>query len=254
MTAPSSPKGFDWEHAGREFGEQLGAYHAIVVIGLDPTVTGRVAIGLARTQAIHRRVAVGDLFAESPPIQELVDGDDPHGIVDSFLYGISLSRIAREVPGAGQLFVMPSGSEPPDYDEILPNPRWHRLAAGFREVNALLVLAVPAGAPHIEKLVEAADGAVLVGEAVPARVPVARIIGTVREPQPRAVTPVGTPAVESKAPTPAETRLTYVSLTDIGGNVPTFLAKRSLSSAAVLSIRKVIAGATGRPLPQGIGD
>jgi hypothetical protein len=205
MTAPSSPKGFDWEHAGREFGEQLGAYHAIVVIGLDPTVTGRVAIGLARTQAIHRRVAVGDLFAESPPIQELVDGDDPHGIVDSFLYGISLSRIAREVPGAGQLFVMPSGSEPPDYDEILPNPRWHRLAAGFREVNALLVLAVPAGAPHIEKLVEAADGAVLVGEAVPARVPVARIIGTVREPQPRAVTPVGTPAVESKAPTPAET-------------------------------------------------
>ena len=55
-------------------------------------------------------------------------------------------------------------------------------------------------------------------------------------------------------PTQAETRLTYVSLTDIGGNVPTFLAKRSLSSAAILSIRKVIAGASGRPLPQGIGD
>ena len=40
--------------------------------------------------------------------------DDPHGLVDSFLYGVSLSRIAYEVPDAGQLFVMPSGTEPPD--------------------------------------------------------------------------------------------------------------------------------------------
>ena len=205
MIPPSASKGFDWESAGRELGEKLGAYHAIVVIGLDPTVTGRVAIGVARAQAIHRRVAVGDLFAESPPIQELVDGDDPHGLVDSFLYGISLSRIAREVPGAGQLFVMPSGSEPPDYDEILPNPRWHRLAAGFREVSALLVLAAPAGAPHIEKLVDATDGAVLVGEVVPPQVPVARIVGTVREPRPAKVSPItGIPAADSTSPTLAE--------------------------------------------------
>jgi hypothetical protein len=198
MTAPSASKGFDWENAGRELGEKLGAYHAIVVIGLDPVVTGRVAVGIARAQAAHRRVAVGDLFAESQPIQDLVHGDDPHGIVDSFLYGVSLSRIAREVPGAGQLFVMPSGSEPPNYEEILPNPRWHRLAAGFREMSALLVLAAPAGAPHIEKLVGAADGAVLVGEAVPPQVPVARIVGSVREPRPPMLSPiVGIPIVPS---------------------------------------------------------
>ena len=55
-------------------------------------------------------------------------------------------------------------------------------------------------------------------------------------------------------PTHAGTRLTYISLTDIGGNVPTFLAKRSLSSAAILSIRKVVAGASGLALPQGIRD
>jgi hypothetical protein len=203
MSAPSLLKGFDWENAGRELGEKLGAYHAIVVIGLDPVVTGRVAVGLARAQAVHRRVAVGDLFAESPPIQALVDGDDPHGLVDSFLYGVSLSRIAREVPGAGQLFVMQSGTEPPNYEEILPNPRWHRLAAGFREVSALLVLAAPAGAPHIEKLVAAADGAVLVGEAVPPQVPVARIVGTVREPRAPMLSPiVGIPVVQSPVPTP----------------------------------------------------
>jgi hypothetical protein len=177
-----SGRTFDWESAGRELGETLHGYYAIVVIGVDPTVTGLVAVGIARGQAFKRRVAVGDLFAESPPIQALVSTDDPHGLVDSFLYGVSLSRIAYEVPNSGQLFVMPSGTEPPDYDEILPSPRWHRLTAGFREVGALLVLAVPAGAPHIEDLVAVADGAVLVGEAVPRRVPVSKIIASVREP------------------------------------------------------------------------
>ena len=165
MTLPNIPRGFDWEAAGRELGERLSAYHSLVVIGVDPVTTGRVAIGIARAQSDHRRVAVGDLFAESPPIQALVYTDDPHGLVDSFLYGVSLSKIAHEVPGAGQLFVMPSGTEPPNYEEILPNPRWHRLAAGFREVGALLVLAAPASAPHIEDLVAATDGAILVGEA-----------------------------------------------------------------------------------------
>jgi hypothetical protein len=183
VTLAPPRRAFDWEAAGQELGKRLGQYNALVVIGTDPVATGRVAIGLARAQAAHRRVAVGDLFAESPPIQELVSSDDPHGLVDSFLYGVSLSRIAYEVPGAGQLYVMPSGTEPPTYDEILPNPRWHRLTAGFREVKALLVLAVPTSAPHIEDLVAATDGAILVGEAVPRGLSVSRVIASVREPQ-----------------------------------------------------------------------
>ena len=182
MTAPTVRRPFDWEAAGHDFGARLGEYHAIVVAGLDPVLTGRVAIALARAQSGTRRVAVGDLFAESPPIQDLVHSDDPHGIVDSFLYGVSLTKIARPVPDAGQLYVMPSGTEPPTYDEILPNPRWHRLAAGFREMNALLVLAVPTSAPELEKLVAAMDGVVFVGDAVASQVPVARVIGSVREP------------------------------------------------------------------------
>jgi len=196
VTGPRPRRGFDWEAAGREIGATLGAFHALVVIGLDPVATGRVAIGIGRAQASTRRVAVGDLFAESPPIQELVTGEDPHGLVDSFLYGVSLSRIAYEVPDAGQLFVMPSGTEPPAYDEILPNPRWARLTAGFREVGALLVLAAPANAEKIEQLVEATDGAILVGEAVPRKLPVARVIGTVREPRPEAE---AVPAIEPRA-------------------------------------------------------
>lgn len=192
MTLLPPRRAFDWEAAGQELGKRLGQYNALVVIGTDPVATGRVAIGLARTQAAHRRVAVGDLFAESPPIQELVSSDDPHGLVDSFLYGVSLSRIAYEVPGAGQLYVIPSGTEPPVYDEILTNPRWHRLSAGFREVKALLVLAVPTSAPHVDDLVSAADGAILVGEGVPRGLSVSRVIASVREPNgppPEVLTP-----------------------------------------------------------------
>jgi hypothetical protein len=199
VTAPTIRRGFDWEAAGRDFGGTLDGYSALIVIGSDPVATGRVAIGLARTQAMRRRVAVGDLFAESPPIQELVTTDDPHGLVDSFLYGVSISRIAYPVPDAGQLFVMPSGTEAPTYEEILPHPRWHRLAAGFREVGALLVLAAPANAPNIQDLVAAADGAVLVGEAAPRQLPLAAIVGTVREPRSAQPEPAAPPAA---APAP----------------------------------------------------
>lgn len=50
------------------------------------------------------------------------------------------------------------------------------------------------------------------------------------------------------------TRLTYASLTDVGGRVPVALARRSLSAAAISSVRKVVAGASGLALPRGIGD
>jgi hypothetical protein len=179
-TAAPPRRRVEWEAAADALGDTLDNYNALVVIGADPVATGRVAVAIGRLQATKRRVAVGDLFAESPPIQELVQTDDPHGIVDSFLYGVSLTRIAYQVPDAGQLFVMPSGTEPPDYEDILPNSRWHRLAAGFREVGALLVLAAPAAAPHIEDLVAATDGAILVGDAVPSKLPVARVISSVR--------------------------------------------------------------------------
>jgi hypothetical protein len=198
MTHPHARRGFDWEAAGRKLGDTLGSYCAIVVCGTDPIATGRVAVGVARGQSSFRRVAVGDLFAESPPIQQLVPTEDPHGLVDSFLYGVSLSRIAYEVPGAGQLFVMSSGTEPPDYEEMLPHPRWHRLTAGFREVGALLIVAIPVSAPHLEDLVSAFDGVVLVGETVPRLVPVARVIATVREPAALA------PADSEAGPAPTE--------------------------------------------------
>lgn len=208
MTAP-----MDWLAEGRELGLTLDQCHAVVVVGADPIATSLVALGIGRAQAARRRVAVGDLIGEAPPLQSLVTTEDAHGLVDSFMYGVSLNRVAYAVAGEHELFVMPSGTSPIDYDEILLNPRWRRLASGFREVGALLILAAPAHAPHLRQLVDATDGAVLVGDEVPGALPVAQSIAWLRErnsapitvasaPPPADSPPLGVPPV---APLPART-------------------------------------------------
>ena len=199
---------FDWEREGATVGATLDGVYAIVVLGDDADATARVAMGIARAQARHRRVAVGDLLGEAPPIQSLVQDEVAHGITDSFVYGVSMTKIAYPVDEAGELFVMPSGTEPIDYDAILPNARWRRLASGFREVGALLVLAAPASARRIEELVGGLDGAVLVGEMVPRNLPVAQVLAGVRMPRatkaelPDIAVPVPSPPV-APATTPS---------------------------------------------------
>lgn len=229
MTAPSTKRPFDWEAAGEELGEKLDGYHSIAIIGADPVATGKVAVGVGRVQGLRRRTAVGDLFAESPPIQDLVQSDDPHGLVDTFIYGVSINRIAHPVPDAGELFVLPSGTEPPEYEDVLPNPRWARLAAGFAEVGALLVLAAPASAPRIEDLVAAVDGAIVVGDVAPRKLPVASVIYAVREPrQP--------PPVHAPPPPPARrwwqqpaAAVAGVGLTLVAAGIAAWLAYRPLA-------------------------
>jgi hypothetical protein len=176
----SATRAMDWSEEGRRIGVTLDAFHAIVVVGTDPIAAAEAALGIARVQAVHRRVAVVDLLGDAPPIQALVTGDDPHGIVDSFVYGVSLSKIARQVPDAGELFVMPTGTGPVDYEELFGSNRWRRLIAGFREVGALLILAAPADAPMVHALVDVSDGAVIVGDVVPAEVSVAQSLAWVR--------------------------------------------------------------------------
>jgi len=170
----------DWTERGRELGATLDACHAVVVVGGDPEATAEVALGIARVQAAHRRVAVADLLGGSPALEALVSSDDPHGIVDSFLFGVSLNRVAHQVPDSGELFIIPSGTSPIDYEDIFGNARWRRLAAGFREVGALLLVVAPVDAANLVDLVFATDGAVIVGDTVPGDIPVARTIGWLR--------------------------------------------------------------------------
>ena len=216
----------DWEEEGRQLGPTVDAYSAIVVVGADPVDTAKVALGIGRMQGDRRRVAIADLLGESPPLQSLVHADDPHGIVDSFMYGVSLNRIAYPVDGAGELFVMPSGTEPIDYEDLFVNPRWRRLAAGFREVGALLILAAPASAPHLRQLVDATDGAVLVGDEVPGELPVSQALGWVR---PRKHAPI-TLAPEPMYETPSEAAPVAHRRTPIEVNlVPAQKARRRMA-------------------------
>ena len=170
----------NWGQEGREVGVTLDACHAVVVVGTDVEATVEAALGIARVQAQHRRVAVVDMFGDAPGLQALVPTDDPHGIVDTFLYGVSLGRIAHQVPDAGELFVLPSGTGPLDHAELFLHPRWKSLIAGFAEVGALVVVVAPAEAAEVVSLVELTDGAVLVGDAVPPDLPVAAALSWIR--------------------------------------------------------------------------
>ena len=186
MTAGSPPLIFDWEVAGRELGGNLDRLHAIAVLGSDDVETAKVALGIGRQQAKKRKVAIGDLLGDAQPLQPLVPPDAP-GLADVFEYGASIDKVATKVHDEEQLFILPSGAFIGDHAELMANRRWSRLAAGFREEKALLIIAANVSTSDIENLVLQLDGAVLVGGMVPARLPVARVLGAVRGPTPGTV-------------------------------------------------------------------
>ena len=167
-----------WEAAGSRVGGSLDDASAVVVVGHDPIATASVALGIAREQSARRRVAVGDLIGDVAPLRELVTDDDPHGLTDAFLYGVSMNKIARQIDTVGNLHVLPSGSETVVQEEILRNDRWRRLASGFHEVGALLLVAAPAAVPGVEDLIGMLDGVVLVG-GVESPAPNAKVFATV---------------------------------------------------------------------------
>ncbi len=152
-----------WEAEGREIAEVANSLAMVIVAGEDTRAAAVVALGLGREQARRRRVAIADLVGEIPPLQQLVTDDDPHGIVDSFTHGVSLTKIARQIDTVGNLFILPSGSQPLDHAALLRHDRWSRLGAGFRDVEALLVLVLPAGAPGLDALAALSDGVIAVG-------------------------------------------------------------------------------------------
>ena len=163
MSTDTANHGTGWEAAGRQIAPMLGSYSAAVITGTDALAAAHVAIGIGLAEAEHRRVAIGDLVGEIEPIQALVTSDDPHGISDSFTFGVSLNKIAQPIDTTGNLFIMPSGTGSVADPEIFRNARWQRLANGFREVGALLILVAPADAVGLKELIDQLDGVVLVG-------------------------------------------------------------------------------------------
>jgi SPOR domain len=178
-----SQSGFDWEAAGKKLGTALDSVNALVVLGSDSDATARVALGIASQQSRKRQVAVGDLLGDAAPFQELVSSDDPHGLVDVFEYGVSLHLIARAVPGNANLILLPTGAFVTDTGAIMAHRRWSSLVANFRDENGLLIVAAHVAAPEVESFVVQLDGAVLVGDVAPERLPVSRVLGRIRAPE-----------------------------------------------------------------------
>lgn len=176
----SRPNAAPLEDEGRRIGADVDSLNAIVVVANAPDDAAAVALGIGAVQSRNRRVVVADLAGDTATLTRLVTTDDPHGLSDSFRYGVSLNRVAQPIGEGGNLFVLPSGTEPVADEEIYRSDRWRRLVAGFREVGALLVLVAPGNGPALDALIAFTDGAVGVGRvAVPGTV-----IDTARVPRP----------------------------------------------------------------------
>jgi hypothetical protein len=141
-----------WEQEGQRLSPLLDEVYATVVAGTDRDIAAAIAIGIARGQGVRRRVAMADLVGESGPLEALISSDDPHGVSDSFLYGVSLNKIARPINDSGTIFLMPSGTEPVANEQVYANERWRRLAAGFHQVGALLLVVAVPGTPGFAEL------------------------------------------------------------------------------------------------------
>ncbi len=173
-----------WEDAGRQIASLLGSYSAIVVTSADPVAAAHVALGIASAEARHRRAVVADLVGDLPPLRSLIKDEDPHGISDSFLYGVSLNKIGYEVEDTTNLYVMPSGTDPVIGEEIFRSARWKKLAAGFSKVGALLLLVARSDAKGLAELIDQIDGVVLVKDAELQSAPQALVIARVASPTP----------------------------------------------------------------------
>ncbi|OLC08224.1 MAG: hypothetical protein AUH42_02090 [Gemmatimonadetes bacterium 13_1_40CM_70_11] len=100
-----------------------------------------------------RRVALVDLWLDAPLLHEVVGTGRDEGIVDAFEFGVSLTKAAREVGG---VYFIPAGSETLHAPELLAQPRWRKLQAGFRSEGALLLLFLSASS--LAKLAAVPDG------------------------------------------------------------------------------------------------
>ena len=175
-----------WEMEGRRLAPLLDGICSVVVAATDAAAAASMALAIARAQGVRRRVAVADLIGEAPAIEALLVGDDPHGISDSFLYGVSLNKIARPMSGAENVFLMPSGTEAVAHDAVYANERWRRLAAGFHQVGALLVVVANPATPGFADLCAHVGALLPVGDTV-------------------FPTPPGVPLIAPPAPPQAET-------------------------------------------------
>ena len=201
-----------WEALGRNAAPLLEHVNAVVIAGHDSVSAASFALGIARVQGSVRRVAIADLVGEVAPLQSLVVSEDAHGISDSFLYGVSLNKIAQPLENSGNVFLMPSGTEPVATEAVYTNERWRKLAAGFHQVGALLLVVARPETPGFADLCGYVGAVFPMGDPAP-------------------VAPVGVPVIALPRPTPRE-----VGSEDTGSRRRRFIAAGFATIAIALIV------------------
>lgn len=176
--APLPPSA--WADEGTRVASALNEVAAAIVTGRDPEAAAAVALGIARVHAPERRVAVADLVGGLALLTPL---DDQPGLLECLRDGEPISGIGQPLPGSPEVYVLPSGRGPIAERWVFESARWERLVAGFREVDALLLLVAPAGAPGLNALIARVDGVVAV-DLPPTEVRAWPLLATVDHPEP----------------------------------------------------------------------
>jgi hypothetical protein len=156
---------------------------AAVVVGEHAVTTALVAIGAARGVARTRVVTIVDLIGDVPALRALAAEDDPHGVADCFVYGISPKAVTRRTHADDRLFVIPGGTEPLDPVTMVPSVRWGRLVAEYRDAGALLLFVTAVRTPGLAELAAQTDGVVAVGEIDALLPPGVRVLATAHRPR-----------------------------------------------------------------------
>ncbi len=128
----------------------------------DWAADAAIAIATGWTGAGQRTV-LADLSLDDPMLAERIGMSSMEGVVDIFLYGASLARSARPVPGRG-FYLISAGTYTPDTTAILRDARWEKIIAGFRNAGASLLLFVPSDAVGLPALARYAYDAILLGD------------------------------------------------------------------------------------------
>ena len=182
--------------SGGPFGDRA----AVAIVGESLADVAREAFRMARAESQSRPVLLVDLLGQGSALDAMVhDDDDLHGVSDAARYGVSLGRVARQVPNVDSLFVVPGGAESPQADDVLSDHLWGSWSDQCRRAGALLVVAAPADLPAVGKAIDQLDGLLMIGDgAMP--VTHAPLIGRVRGGRPPGVAGVPPPGAEAHAP------------------------------------------------------
>ena len=104
--------------------------------------TWNIARATARDES---RVVLVDLSLDRPVLDDGAERIGEEGIVDAFLYDVSLNHVAQqqELPGLHYIGVGTPTHQP---EAVWSHARWERLAKGFANEGALLLLFMPPSA------------------------------------------------------------------------------------------------------------